>query len=136
MTEFVDTNILVYAHDSGAGRKYKVSMDLLGRLFAQRSGAISIQVLLEFYYAALKKLPLRSEDAEQVIFDLQTWTIHRPAHADVLRACRIQREFGANWWDAQIVNSATELGCNILWTEDLNDGQEYGPVTVRNPFTS
>ena len=136
MSEFVDTNVLVYAHDTGAGRKHIVAMDLIERLFVKRLGAVSIQVLVEFYYAATRKLPLSPQQAEEVISDLRSWTIHCPVHADVMRACRIQRDFGVNWWDALIVNSATELGCDILWTEDMSHGQQYGPVTVRNPFSS
>jgi predicted nucleic acid-binding protein len=79
---------------------------------------------------------LTLEVGQTAVSDLRSWTINRPAPADVMRACRIQRDFGVNWWDALIVNSATELGCDILWTEELSHGQQYGPVTVRNPFTS
>jgi predicted nucleic acid-binding protein len=97
--EFVDTNVLVYAHDGGAGTKHGRSVELLARLFGE---------------------------AEAVIADLGSWMIHRPGHAD--------RRYKVAWWDAMIVNSAIEAGCSILWSEDLSDGQRYGPGTVRNPF--
>ena len=134
--EFVDTNILVYAHDVSAGVKHTAAVDLLARLFKQNLGAVSVQVLIEFYSAATKKLPMPSREAEAVISDLVDWTIHRPGHADVLRACELCRRHGFAWWDALIVNSAMELGCETLWTEDLNDGQQFGAVTVRNPFSA
>jgi predicted nucleic acid-binding protein len=132
--EFVDTNVLVYAHDGAAGNKYSQSVGLVTRLTRQASGALSIQVFVEFYAAATKKLAMTSLEAEEAIKGLGRWTIHCPGHADVLRACRLHRSYKVSWWDAMILNSAMETGCDILWSEDLNDGQRYGTVTVRNPF--
>ena len=133
--EFVDTNIFVYAHEGGAGVKHEKAVELLARLFEDQIGAVSIQVLNEFYVAATKKLGMKSEEAEEVIADLESWTIHRPGHADVLRACRIHRRHKVNWWDALIINSAVELGCEVLWSEDLSAGGRFGALTVRNPFS-
>lgn len=132
--EFVDTNILVYAHDGGAGAKHRKAVELLTRLFDEQTGAISIQVLAEFYVTATAKLGLKSQEAEAAIADLGSWTVHRPVHADILRACRVHRERKLNWWDALIVTSAMELGCHILWSEDFGAGHRFGTVTVRNPF--
>ncbi len=132
--EFVDTNVLVYAHDGGGGARHARAIDLLGRLFEDSNGALSVQVLSEFYSVATKKLAMKSQDAEEVINDLAGWTIHRPGHADLLRASRLHRRYKISWWEALVVNSAIELGCSVLWTEDLTDGQRYGPVTIRNPF--
>jgi predicted nucleic acid-binding protein len=132
--EFVDTNIFVYAHEGGAGPKHDRAVDLVTRLFEEQSGAISIQVLSEFYVAATKRLGMKSEEAEDAIADLGSWTIHRPGHGDVVRACKIQRQYKVSWWDALIIHSASELGCDLLWSEDLAAGQHYGAVTVQNPF--
>ena len=132
--EFVDTNVLLYAHDGGAGKKHERSVQLLSRLVEDGAGAISIQVLAEFYAAATKKLGISSQEAEEILADLGGWIIHRPGHADLLRAARFQRRYKMSWWDALVVNSAVELGCGVLWSEDLADGQRYGSVTVRNPF--
>lgn len=132
--EFVDTNVFIYAHDGGAGEKHRRSVELLARLFEEGSGALSIQVLAEFYAAATRKLGMRSQQAEEAIMDLAGWTIHRTEHADLLRAARLHRRYRIAWWDALVINSALGLGCRVLWTEDLADGQRYGAVTVRNPF--
>src|SRR5580704_358383 len=132
--EFVDTNVLVYAHDGGAGAKHDRSVELLRRLAKDGSGALSIQVLAEFYVTATKKLRMTGKEAGEVLADLGGWTIHRPAHADLLRAARLHRRYTVSWWDALILVSAEELGCPIVWTEDLSDGQRYGTVTARNPF--
>lgn len=132
--EFIDTNVLVYAHEAAAGVKHQKAVELFTRLFEEQTGALSIQVLTEFYVTATKKLGMTSQEAEEVIADLGTWTIHRPAHADILRACKIHRERKLSWWDALIVNSATELGCRVLWSEDFGAGQRLGTLTIRNPF--
>lgn len=132
--EFVDTNVLIYAHDGGAGAKHNRAVELLERLFDDRNGALSTQVLCEFYAAATKQLAMTSEEAEAVLSDLANWTVHRLAHSDLLKASRLQRRYQIGWWDALILQSATDLDCSVLWTEDLQDGQRYGAVTARNPF--
>ena len=132
--EFVDTNVLIYAHDNTAGQKRRTSMDLLARMFEESSGALSIQVLAEFYAASTRKLGLAADEAEDILSDLGTWTIHRPAHDDLIKASRLHRRHSISWWDAMVVTSAMELGCRILWTEDLTDGRHFGSVTIRNPY--
>ena len=132
--EFVDTNVLVYAHDSGAGRKHDVATDLVARLNLESAGALSTQVLAELYSVATRKLRFPSEEAQEIIFDFGGWLLHRPTHASLLHAAAIQRRFQINWWDALIVNSALELGCSTLWTEDLKHGQIFTTLTARNPF--
>ena len=98
------------------------------------AGALSLQVLCEFYAAATKKLSMSGPEAAAVLSDLANWSIHRPAHADLLQAARLQRRYQIGWWDALIIQSAIDLDCSLLWTEDLNHGQRYGAVTARNPF--
>jgi predicted nucleic acid-binding protein len=132
--EFIDTNILVYAHDSGAGPKYDISASLLARLFDSLTGALSVQVLSEFYSVATRKLGIQSEEAEAIISDLGGWAIHRPSHADVLQATRLHRRYKLTWWDAMIVQSSLELNCSVLWSEDFSHAQQYGSVRVQNPF--
>jgi predicted nucleic acid-binding protein len=132
--EFVDTNILVYAHDRSAGNKHGSSIELLKRLFEKENGALSIQVLAEFYSVVTRKLGLAAEHAESAITDYAGWSLHSTSHSDLLRAAGLQRRYGISWWDALIVNSAIQLGCSVLWSEDLRSGQRYGDVTVRNPF--
>jgi predicted nucleic acid-binding protein len=132
--EFVDTNVLIYAHDGSAGAKHQRAVELLTRLVNDASGAISIQVLSEFYAAATRKLSMNSQAAEEVIRDLGGWIIHRPDHAAILRASALRRRYKTAWWDALILASAIDLGCTVLWSEDLTDGQSYGSVKVRDPF--
>jgi predicted nucleic acid-binding protein len=134
--EFIDTNVLFYAHDESADWKRGVAKELVRRLTLSGEGALSIQVLSEFYSIATGKRLLSAQAAEDVVADFGFWTTHRPSHSDLIRASRLRERYRVNWWDALILNSAIELGCETLWTEDLSDGQQFGPLTVRNPFTS
>ena len=132
--EFIDTNILVYAHDGGAGEKHTTSADLLSRLFENQTGALSVQILAEFYVTATRKLGIPDEEAEEILADLGSWAIHRPGHSDLIQASRLCRRHKLSWWDALVLQSAMELGCQTLWSEDLSDGQRFGTLVVRNPF--
>lgn len=85
-------------------------------------------------YAATRNQSRTSAEAEAVIRDLGGWIIHRPAHADLLKAAQLERRYRPGWWNALIPASAIELGCAVLWSEDLSDGRRLGPLTVRDPF--
>jgi predicted nucleic acid-binding protein len=132
--EFVDTNILVYANDSTAGPKQAQAAALLEHLVSENRAAISTQVLIEFYSTITRKLGRDSRLAEEIIEDLAYWPIHRPTHADILHAIALQRRHKVSWWDALILTSAIQLGCSILWSEDISPHHKYGPISVRNPF--
>jgi predicted nucleic acid-binding protein len=132
--EFVDTNILIYGHDLSAGRKQKIAAALLERLYASGTGALSAQVLSEFFSASERKPQLPPEVAESIVDELRNWKLHSPELSDLITAWRLRQRYQLSWWDALIVQSAERVGAGVLWTEDLNDGQQYGSVTVRNPF--
>jgi predicted nucleic acid-binding protein len=133
---FVDTNVLVYAHDVTAGDKHDRACSLVGELWETRQGCLSVQVLQEFFVTTTRKIPKRLEApaAAQIIDGLAHWHVHAPAASDVLAAIDIHQRTGASFWDAMILRSAKELGCQILYSEDLNLGQDYAGVKVRNPF--
>lgn len=135
---FVDTNVLIYAHDRSAGLKHERARILLQELWRERTGCLSIQVLQEFYVNVTRKVaaPLSPEAAAQVITDLAVWEVHRPDVNDVLEAIRLQTSLQLSFWDAMILTSARQLGCRTLWSEDLSAGQAYDTVTVRDPFPS
>jgi predicted nucleic acid-binding protein len=120
--QFVDTNVLIYAHDQSAGEKHKRAKQLLAELWENQTGCLSIQILQEFYVNVTQKIarPLKPDVASQIISDLAVWQIHQPGVGDVL--------------DAMMLASAAALGCKIVWSEDLNPGQPYDQVIVSNPF--
>lgn len=134
--EFVDTNLLIYAHDRTATSKRPVANRLIHRLWASGGGCLSVQVLQEFYVNCTRKLGLSTREAEAQVDHLSAWRVHSPAAADVIGAIHLHRRHGISFWDAMIVQSASRLGCEILWTEDLNAEQEFEGVRVKNPFAN
>jgi len=134
MTEFVDTNVILYAKDLNAVRKRQLSIELLERLTRDGSGTISIQVLIEFYANAIGKYRMPDAEVEDAISGLKLWRIHRPDYSSVIEAIQLHRRHRLHWFDAMILNSAIEMGCGILWTEDFQDGQRFGDLVVRNPY--
>ena len=134
--QFLDTNILVYAHDRSAGARQVRAEELIRELWESGTGCLSIQVLQEFYVAATRKVskPVSSEKAVQIIAELSVWHVHRPGPADVLDAIRLQQRYQISFWDAMIITSAVQMGCRTVWSEDLNPGQDYGGTRVVSPF--
>jgi predicted nucleic acid-binding protein len=134
--DFVDTSILLYAYDSTAGTRHDRARDLVGRLGRERTGALSVQVLQEFYVNAVAKIkqPLSPEAARQRLRALSRWSTHSPLAPDVLAATAISEDLQISFRDAMIVRSASELGCTCLWTQDLDHGQMMLGVRVSNPF--
>ena len=134
--EFVDANILVYAFDASAGPKQQAAQQLLERLWEGGTGCLSIQVLQEFYVSVTRKVakPLPVEEATARVRELAAWKVFSPTADDVLSAIALHRQAKIGFWDAMILLAAAESGCDVLWTEDLNDGQLQRGVRIRNPF--
>ena len=132
--EFVDTNILIYAFDTTAGEKRRVAVELISRLWLERTGCLSLQVLQEFYVTATRKLALAPEQAALQVNRLGRWRVHRPSVEDVLGAIELHRGRSISFWNGLIVRSAQAFQCSVLWSEDLSSGQRWGNVEARNPF--
>lgn len=138
MTEivFVDTNILIYAHDRDAGDKRKLAARALDKLWDTQSGRLSVQVLQEFYVTVTKKLTnnLGRATAREVIRSYTPW-VHYPTTPDtILRASEIAELSQLSFWDGLIVASAEQAGATRLYTEDLNAGQSIVGVRIVNPL--
>jgi predicted nucleic acid-binding protein len=100
--QFVDTNVLVYAHDLSAGQKHTRARQLIRQLWQSGEGCLSIQVLREFYVNVTQKVakPLALEVAAQIIADLSVWQVHRPGSEDVLDAIRLQDRYQVSFQDS------------------------------------
>jgi predicted nucleic acid-binding protein len=134
--QFVDTNVLVYAHDVTAGAKMARASKLIGDLWESGEGCLSLQVLQEFFVNITRKVarPLPRSVAAEIIEKLGTWTTHSPTTKDLLAAIEIHGRRKISLWDALVVRSASRLGCKVLWTEDLKDAESYDGIRIRNPF--
>ena len=136
--EFVDANVLVYAFDSSAGRKQAAARQLLERLWNSGTGYLSVQVLQEFFVTVTRKVarPLSIDEATDRVREFAMWKVFAPTADDVLGAIGLQKQAKLSFWDAMIVRAAAESGCDLLWTEDLGDGQLLRGVRVRDPFAA
>ena len=132
---FIDTNILVYAHDPQDLGKQEIAQALLRKLWRDRSGVLSTQVLIEFYNAATRKLKpaMSRHEARTIMTDYSTWCSNtRPRH--LVSASVLEERHSLSWWDALIVAAALRSGASTLLSEDMQHGQKFGLLTIRNPF--
>ena len=133
---FVDSNILIYAHDLDAGVKRERAVAKLRELWDSGTGRLSVQVLQEFYVNATQKLatPIARSTAREVIKIYGVW-IHRATTVDtVSRAAELSDLARISFWDALIVASAEEVDAAELLSEDLNHGQAIAGIKVVNPL--
>lgn len=133
---FVDTNILMYAHDSTAGAQHDRAKVLLEQLWQKRTGAISTQVLQELAVNLRRKVatPLPAKAIQEVVADYLTWHVVVNDGAAILAALDLEERYRISFWDALIVQAAHSAGATVLYSEDLSDGQRYGSVLVENPL--
>ncbi len=134
--QFVDSDILVYAYDLTQGDKRERAKALLLSLWESGLGCVSVQVMQEFFVNVTRKAatPLPADQAAQVIQDFSDWIVHRPGLKDILAAVELHLRYRISFWDAMIVQSTRQSGCNLIWSEDLFAGQEYDGVKVVDPF--
>lgn len=134
---FVDTNILIYAHDVDAKRKQEVAKSVLHKLWSDRTGILSVQVLQEFYVNVTRKIPrpISKESARLVVSTYTIWCIETTP-AEISTAFRIEDESHIGFWDALILASAIKGGATRLLSEDLNTGQTISGVKIENPFAA
>ena len=133
---FVDTNILVYAHDITQGAKHERARELVSKLWESGEGVLSTQVLQELCVTVRRKAarPLSSENTRKLIADYLKWSVVVNTAESVLEALDLESRFQISFWDALIVQAATSSGAEILFSEDLAEGQRYGDVRVVNPL--
>ena len=134
---FIDTNVLVYAYDVDAGSKRQTAQNILLGLRQERSGALSMQVLQEFYTTVTRKLasPLAKEVARTIVDRFARWCV-ATTPAEISHAFRIEDEARINFWDAMIVAAAIKAGATRILSEDLSHGQTIAGVKIENPFAT
>ena len=134
---FLDTNIFVYSFDQRSAAKAPRAKQLIREALTTQKGVISYQVVQEFFNVALKRFsqPMHAADAEQYLS-----TVFRPllvvhsSQALYAEALHLHAQSGLSWYDALIVSAAIQARCDLLFTEDLQHGQRFGTLQVRNPF--
>jgi predicted nucleic acid-binding protein len=134
---FVDTNVLVYAHDAQAGSRHVTAKRILTELWDSRDGSLSPQVLQEFYSVATRKLKpaMSRREARGLVAAYSEWCDVATEPQLIVAASRLEEEHTVAFWDALIVEAALRAGASLLLSEDLQDGRQFGPLSVTNPFT-
>jgi len=135
---FVDSNILLYAHDADAGLKRDRAVEVLRTLWESGAGRLSVQVLQEFYVNVTKRTkpatPVEQSTAREVVSSYGAWVREPTTPATVTRAIDIAAMAQLAFWDALIVASAEQAEATHLYSEDLNTGQIVAGVTIVNPL--
>jgi predicted nucleic acid-binding protein len=133
---FVDTNILIYAHDLDSGTKNKKASRLLFNLWEAGTGILSIQVLQEFYVNITRKIPspLSKSTARGIISNYSAWHVELNNPQTLLHASEIEERYQLSFWDSLIIASAYQSGADKILTEDLNHGQSIEGIVIENPF--
>ncbi len=133
---FVDSNVLIYAHDSDAGAKQQRAAERLKKLWDNGQGRLSTQVLQEFYVNVTQKIkkPLTRSLAREIIRNYGLWVESAITTSTVVRASEIGEAWKISFWDGMILAAAEQDGARELLSEDLNHGQAIAGIRVLNPF--
>lgn len=134
---FLDTNVFVYSFDASSPKKSAQATKLIRAAIETRGGIVSYQVVQEFFNVALRRFakPMSVAEAEQYLS-----TTFRPlfcvhsSQALYREALRLGSRFRLPWYDSLIVASAIEGKCDVLLSEDFQDGQSIEGLEISNPF--
>jgi len=132
---FVDTNVLLYAISSDPEEQRKAAR--ANELLSRHDMGLSVQVLQEFYVQATRESRadrLTHEQAAALVDAFRRFRIQETIVGVALAAMSRMQRFGISYWDAAILEAAGALGCEVVLSEDMSDGQDYGGVRVENPF--
>ncbi len=136
---FLDTNIFVYSFDRTAVAKSRRATQLIRTALKTQKGTISYQVVQEFLNVALQRFaqPMKVDEAEQYYSTtLRPLLSIHSSPALYLDALHLQSQYRLSWYDSLIVAAARQAQCQILMTEDLQHGQQFGDLRIENPFLS
>ena len=131
---FLDTNVLVYASDRDEPDKRRRARALLRATAADGNGMISTQVVQEFFVAATRKLAIDPLQAKAIVATLHRLDLLEVALEDINQAIDGVVLWQVSFWDALILAVAGRANCSVVYSEDLNAGQRYAGVEVKNPF--
>ncbi len=132
---FADTNVLLYAISRDPAERAKSAR--ADELLSQRDLGLSVQVLQEFYVQATRESRvdrLTDEQAGALVESFSRFAVQETTLALTLAAMSTKRRFRISYWDAAIIEAARSLGCEVVLSEDMSDGQDYAGVRVENPF--
>ena len=130
---FFDTNILLYMYAGDAGKRAR-AQELFREYTRDGRMLLSTQVVQEFYAAGSRKLGMPRRELCEATAALLDFPLIAIGPAHIRAAIQNEERHGISFWDALILSAAESGGAEVLYTEDLNHGQQYGSVVAQNPF--
>jgi predicted nucleic acid-binding protein len=131
---FIDTNILIYTDDKAFPAKQRRAVEVVAELRRERTGVVSMQVLQEYFVAATRKLHVEAGVARRKIEIFAQFDLAKLEVADLLSAVDLHRLHGISFWDSLILRAATQTGCSVLLTENMQDARSFDGIRIVNPF--
>jgi predicted nucleic acid-binding protein len=129
---FLDTNVLVYCYTETEPEKQAVAVAL-----AEQSDTwVSTQVLQELSNTLRRKFKISWPNIDATLQEVsQNLSLHKNTYATIIDATRIAERYGFSFYDCLIISSCLAIGCNVLYSEDLQHGQLIdGILEIKNPF--
>ena len=134
MSFFLDSNVLIYANDRRDSRKQQIAKELIARGLREKSAVVSTQVLAEFANVTLGKLREPAQAVMEQLLMFESLQVVQLTPVLIRRGIELRELYKVQFWDAQIIATAEQPKCDVLFSEDLNPGQLYAGVRVENPF--
>jgi len=134
---FLDTNILIYSFDFSNPTKQKIAKELINSLCGNSIDyLISTQVVSEFCSVVIKKFKeiLSENDLKRFVSSLPQEQIAFIDQSTIIKSLHIKYKYGFSYWDSMIIVTAIQSGCDVLYSEDLSDGQVIENLRIVNPF--
>ena len=132
---FFDTNILVYFVDERDQRKQKIAKEIIAEAVQNQNGMISTQSLQEFYNVVTKKMKCQKEKAKELVSMFsEIFPVTQISIPLIFKAIDISIKENLSFWDSLILSTASDTGCILLYSEDMNNGQIVSGTKILNPF--
>ncbi|MGF1545707.1 MAG: PIN domain-containing protein [Thiotrichales bacterium] len=133
---FFDTNVLVYAFDKSEPEKQAVAKSLIRQFGGDGQLVVSTQVLQELYVTLSKmgKQTFSAEDAGEIVNDFAEFTLVQVDKTMIASAMKRHQGKAFSFWDSLIVEAALQANCQLLFSEDMQDGRQLGALLLQNPF--
>jgi predicted nucleic acid-binding protein len=130
---FFDTNVLLYMYGDDRVKQPQAA-DVFSEYLRAGLIVISTQVVQEFYAAGSRKFRIPADRMREMAVELLELPLVLVGASQIIAAILVEQRYQISFWDALILAAAESGGADVVFTEDLNHGQQYGNVTVRNPF--
>ena len=132
----LDTNVLAYFEGVNGAALKRVAIELVKKL-DEGSTFVPVQVLGELFNVLVRKAGYSPAEARTAILSWQsTFSLSESSPSVLVAATELAARHSLNIWDAIIMAAATEAGCRLLLSEDMQDGLTWNGVTVVNPFAA